>query len=115
MAAKRKRNSQLKLFHGFGSQSEANKRPKEQDAYCWLCHRSKTNVDCSTCIRSYHQECIGKRPQTFQYQCETCTRLNSANSCTVAKFTSVEHLNRLLILTTKRLLDDQEVNVLCRK
>lgn len=111
MAAKRKRNNQMKSFFGFDKQqSDANKRPKQQDPYCWLCHRSQTNVDCSTCIRSYHGECIGKWPD--KYQCETCNRLSSANSCAVSKFTNVEYLNRLLVLTTKRLLDDHEVSVL---
>lgn len=110
MAPKRKHNNQMQLFHGLDDQSSANKRQKEQDAYCWLCHRNNTNVDCLTCIRSYHHACIGNRLQPLQYQCETCKRLNAANSCTAAKFTSVEHLNKLLVLTTKRLLDDQEVS-----
>lgn len=95
-----------------GEQSDANKRLRLQDPYCWLCHRNNTNVNCSTCIRSYHCECIGQRSQSLQYQCETCIRLNLANSCTVAKYTNVDYLNQLLVLTTKRLLDDQEVSVL---
>lgn len=112
MAAKRKHPDQMEPFYGFDEQQlDANKRSRQQDSYCWLCHRNQTNVNCSTCIRSYHQECIGKRTQSLHYQCETCNRLNLANSCAAAKFTSVEHLNRLLVLTTKRLLDDQEVSV----
>lgn len=111
MAAKRKRNNQMKQIHGTDEQSDVNKRPKLQDSYCWLCHRNNTNVNCSACIRSYHRGCIGQRTKSLQYQCETCTRLNLANSCTVEKYKNVDVLNQLLILTTKRLLDDQEVRM----
>lgn len=113
MAAKRHRNTQMKQIHAIESKQslDVNKRPKLQDLYCWLCHRNDTNVNCSTCIRSYHHGCIGQRTtKSLQYQCATCNRLNLANSCTAAKFTNVEYLNQLLVLTTMRLLDDQEVS-----
>ena len=58
------------------------------------------------------RRCNGQRAQTLQYQCETCIRLNLTKSCTATKFKNVEYLNQLLVLTTKRLLDDQEVRVL---
>lgn len=110
MAAKCERNNQMKQVDDTGKQSDANKRQNLQDSFCWLCHRNNANVNCSMCIRSYHIGCIG-RSQSPEGHCETCFRLDLANLSTVQKYSNVEYLNQLLLMTTKRLLDDQEVSV----
>lgn len=98
MAAKRKHQSVDELVLA--------KRPNNHDSYCWLCHQSGTKVNCSTCIRSYHAECIG-----LNYRCDACDKLALANSNSVAKYVKLEYLNQLLKFTIKRLLEDGEVTV----
>lgn len=92
----------------------SDKRPNIQDSYCFLCHQKKTNLHCSTCIRSYHDQCAGSKAtklQPFDYRCETCIRLESAKSHTATKFTGTSDLNRLLHFATERLINDVEVRM----
>lgn len=59
------------------------KRLKGVDSYCWLCHKPFTNQSCITCIRSYHNECIGLKINEHlnrAYKCELCQTIKSARN-----------------------------------
>lgn len=111
MAAKRPATNQMEAILGDAHPVDRSKWHKIQDSHCWLCHRNNTTVNCSTCIRSYHRDCLGLRSlASTSYECEICIRLNLANSSTIVKYGSVEYLNQLLVFTAKRLLNDLEVS-----
>lgn len=57
------------------------KRERIWDAYCWICHGNNAKYRCSTCIRSYHNECIGSKDDdqtNSEFRCELCVRLDMA-------------------------------------
>lgn len=53
------------------------------DKYCWICHRGKTNLSCSFCIRTYHDRCIGSKDSG--QKCLVCIRLDEANKMRYGK------------------------------
>lgn len=99
------------------NESHLAKRPHIRDLYCWLCHQNDTNIQCKTCIRSYHSRCIG--PKTINrakeislnYQCDACIKTESANSYANVKFNEIVYLNRLLNFAIGRMLKDDEVRI----
>lgn len=64
----------------YGS-APAKRQKGHWDPYCWLCHQENTNRRCSTCIRSYHIECIGSKAAVQSkvgYRCDLCIRMVAA-------------------------------------
>lgn len=48
------------------------------DPYCWICHQYVTDRHCSTCIRSYHSQCIALKDNASNeqsFQCDLCIRM----------------------------------------
>lgn len=83
----RKRQHSDQSFHGPSESDDTDdsipiKRSKGHwDPYCWICHEANTNRRCSTCIRSYHNECIGSKEAAKpedKYRCELCIRMYTA-------------------------------------
>ena len=40
----------------------AGQASDDQDQYCWVCHKEKSNLSCSICSRSYHLKCLNNNP-----------------------------------------------------
>lgn len=50
------------------------------DPYCWVCHQDQTNINCTTCIRTYHSHCIVNDDDLDDnaYKCDVCIKTTMA-------------------------------------
>lgn len=52
------------------------------DKYCWRCHVQDTNLLCSSCIRSYHPNCLKMKllspAEMVKWQCPECIEIKVA-------------------------------------
>lgn len=60
---------------GISSDTSPTKRQKVWDSYCWICHKSNTDLQCSKCIRSYHHHCLSSKDddqRSVNFCCNVC-------------------------------------------
>ncbi|XP_031633572.1 zinc finger MYND domain-containing protein 11-like, partial [Contarinia nasturtii] len=46
----------------------------KHDGYCWNCAKSKADIACSKCIRSFHQKCLRNEMSGEDFICTECER-----------------------------------------
>lgn len=45
-------------------------------AYCFACHEYKSDVECTTCERTYHKMCLSPTEDASTLICSACQELN---------------------------------------
>lgn len=75
----------LKKFTFFCSSTKYRIFPDQtaRDKFCWLCHKNGTTHFCSTCIRSFHANCLKKGTEKRvpdNWRCMQCFELKNAKN-----------------------------------
>ncbi|XP_031625842.1 protein kinase C-binding protein 1-like isoform X2 [Contarinia nasturtii] len=94
----------------FNVDSKANELKTGWDKYCWRCHQLDTNLFCSTCVRSYHANCLKMKQlspaEMAKWPCPECVEIKIADKENKKKKFDVKHFNKLLKYAMNRILQD---------
>ncbi|XP_015918805.1 MYND-type zinc finger-containing chromatin reader ZMYND8 isoform X2 [Parasteatoda tepidariorum] len=73
---------------------------RQNDAYCWACHRENIVLTCIACPRAYHLKCAGEISEPSDWVCLECRRILTAENVdtrsSVLSEISVDKLGALL-------------------
>ncbi|XP_031635182.1 protein kinase C-binding protein 1-like isoform X2 [Contarinia nasturtii] len=92
-----------------------SRRERAWDAYCWICHGNDAKIQCSTCIRAYHKQCITSKDATQPksgFRCEVCIRMKTAIDDYAKRNFKMEKIHTMLGHITERLLEDNDFSCL---
>ncbi|XP_055310495.1 MYND-type zinc finger-containing chromatin reader ZMYND8-like isoform X2 [Sitodiplosis mosellana] len=105
-----RRKSTMANKQSFGFESKASDIRIGWDKYCWRCHQTDTKMLCSSCVRSYHANCLKMKllspAEMAKWQCPECVEIKAAEKENKKKKFDVKHFNKLLKYAMNRLLQD---------